>query len=416
MNDQTQRAPRALRMSYLVASIGGVGFFAMSVLLLGVWPGQVLEEQTRAMSPEHPLGLSASERRGREIYSREGCAYCHTQQVRYVHSDMQRFGAPTLAWETRFDYPHLWGTRRIGPDLARESGSHPADWHFVHFYAPRSVVADSVMPAYSAMFEGSPDRPKQDARDLVAYLETLGRDRELAGPEGEAHARANCNCEKDEMSQMAFHAPELNANPRKTRRAGNSPALVTGSEARGKDLYARNCASCHGSQGRGDGPGAAGLHPPPTNLAEHYYRYDRLSAVLANGVAGTAMPAWRDFSIPDRSALATFVRTLYVPQPEPTLPQNLLDLGARVYKENCAQCHGSTGAGDGTAVSELRIAPSNFRTGRPTLGETLRVLRNGIDGTQMAPWGADTNGRLSEAELSAVAYYVRSLLVVQSPD
>ena len=107
---------------------------------------------------------------------------------------------------------------------------------------------------------------------------------------------------------------------------------------------------------------------------------------------------------------------LYVPQPEPTLPQNLLDLGARVYKENCAQCHGSTGAGDGTAVSELRIAPSNFRTGRPTLGETLRVLRNGIDGTQMAPWGADTNGRLSEAELSAVAYYVRSLLVVQSPD
>src|SRR5258707_12168267 len=119
-------APRILRMSYVVARVAGVGFFVMSVLLLGVWPGRVLESQTRRMSPEHPLGLSASELRGREIYSYEGCAYCHTQQVRYLESDMTRFGAPTLAWETRFDYPHLWGTRRIGPDLAREGASHPA--------------------------------------------------------------------------------------------------------------------------------------------------------------------------------------------------------------------------------------------------------------------------------------------------
>ena len=90
---------RVLRMSYLVACIGGVAFFALSVILLGVWPGQVLEEQTQRMSPEKPLRLSVSEERGRVIYSREGCAYCHTQQVRFTHADMERFGAPTLAWE-----------------------------------------------------------------------------------------------------------------------------------------------------------------------------------------------------------------------------------------------------------------------------------------------------------------------------
>jgi cytochrome c oxidase cbb3-type subunit 2 len=399
------RAPRVLRMSYIVASLAGVGFFAMSVLLLGVWPGRILEEQTRKMSPEHPLGLSASERRGREIYSYEGCAYCHTQQVRYVESDMARFGAPTLAWETRFDYPHLWGTRRIGPDLARESGSHPADWHFVHLFSPRAVVADSVMPAYSSMFDGSPDRPKQQARDVVAYLETLGRARQLAGPEEEAHALANCNCAGDEMALMAFHASELNANPRKTRRKGPAPILgsLDQADVAGGELYNHNCASCHGAKGLGDGPGAAGLHPAPANLAEHEYSLARLSFALTNGIDGTSMPAWRDYSPGDLSGLAHVVRGFHVAQPEPEIPKNVLDLGARVYSANCAQCHGLNGGGDGTAVSELRIVPANLRGERPSLSESLRVLRNGIDGTQMAPW----TGRLSEAELSAVAYYVR---------
>ena len=144
---------RFLRMSYVVASVAGVAFFAMSVALLGIWPGRVLQEETRRMSPPHPLGLSVSEQRGRVIYSREGCAYCHSQQVRYLHRDMARFGAPTLAWETRFDYPQLWGTRRIGPDLAREGGVHSEDWQYAHLYSPRNLVADSVMPAFPSLFD-----------------------------------------------------------------------------------------------------------------------------------------------------------------------------------------------------------------------------------------------------------------------
>jgi cytochrome c oxidase cbb3-type subunit 2/cytochrome c oxidase cbb3-type subunit I/II len=327
---------------------------------------------------------------------------------------MARFGAPTLAWETRFDYPHLWGTRRIGPDLARESGSHSEDWQYVHLFHPRAVVADSVMPAYSSMFDGSPERPKQEARDLVAYLETLGRAREIAGLEGEQHAREACNCGNDEMAQMAFHAAALNANPRKTRRKGPELALVSGELRRGQELYAHNCASCHGVTGRGEGAGAVGLHPAPPNFTEHYYGFDRLSFALANGIDGTAMPAWRDFTPAQLSALAVAVRAFYVPQKEQRIPREVLDLGERVYKANCAQCHGPNGAGDGWAVNELRIVPANLAGGRATLAETLRVLRNGIDGTQMAPWGATANGagRLSEDELNAVAHYVRSLFRV----
>jgi cytochrome c oxidase cbb3-type subunit 2 len=410
LKPENASSARILRMSYIVASVAGIGFFAMSVILLGTWPGLVLDEQTRAMSPEHPLGLSASELRGRAIYSREGCAYCHTQQIRYLHADMERFGAPTLAWETRFDYPHLWGTRRIGPDLARQGSTHSLDWHFTHLYSPRSVVPDSVMPAYPALFDGAPDRPKQEARDLVAYVETLGRAREIAGPEGEARAQEACKCAGDEMAQMAFHARVLNANPAKTFRQGSASARTaptlsaTADLRRGQKLYSENCSGCHGVRGEGDGPGAAGLLPRPANLAEHEYSLDRLSFVLWNGLDGTSMPAWRDFSVPDLSAVAQVVRGFYPPRREPEFPANILELGARVYAGNCAQCHGENGGGDGWAVPELRIVPANLRGVRPSFAESLRALRNGVEGTQMAPW----TGRLSEAELSAVAYYVRS--------
>ena len=400
----SRSAGRFIRMSYLVASVAGVLFFGMSIALLGIWPGRVLEDQTRRMSPAHPLGLSVSERRGRVIYSREGCAYCHTQQVRYLHADMVRFGAPTLAWETRFDYPHLWGTRRIGPDLAREGGNHPEDWQFSHLFSPRSLAPDSVMPAYPALFDGSPDRPRQEARDLVAYLGTLGRARELAGPEGEAHARAGCNCPNDEMAQMAFHASSLNTSPARARRQGVAPKLGGAQNLeRGQQIYAHNCAGCHGSHGEADGAGATGLHPHPADLTAHQYTMDHLGSVLWNGVDGTSMQAWRDLSPEDLASVAQVVRGFYVAQQVPALPANIVELGAQVYKANCAQCHGEHGAGDGSAVGELRIVPADFRGVRPSMAESLRALRNGVEGTQMAPW----TGRLSEAELSAVAYYVR---------
>jgi mono/diheme cytochrome c family protein len=392
-------------MSYLVASLAGVGFFAMSVFLLGYWPKQVLDAQTRSMGPEFVLELSASARRGRAIYAREGCAYCHTQQVRYLTADHARFGAPTLAWETRLDYPHLWGTRRIGPDLARAGATRTDDWHFGHLFSPRSIVSQSVMPAYPRLFDGAPDRPRQEARDLVAYLNTLGTARELAGPEGEARARQACDCADDEMAQMAFNGP-LNVHPARARRGLETPALPPGGDgARGQQLYAVHCASCHGPRGEGDGPGASGLLPAPANLAEHDYAPERIAGALWNGVAGTAMPAWRDRSLDDLGALVEAVRALSATGSDPSLPGNLAELGPRVYKDNCVQCHGEDGDGRGPASAELPIAPADLTLQRPTLARTLDTLRGGIPGTPMAPW----TSRLTDAEIIAVAQYARSL-------
>jgi len=103
------------------------------------------------------------------------------------------------------------------------------------------------------------------------------------------------------------------------------------------------------------------------------------------------------------AAVAGVVRSFHVARAEPNLPAQVLELGARVYAARCAQCHGEKGAGDGSAVRELPVVPTNFVAERPSLEESLRALRNGIEGTPMAPW----TGQLSEAELSAAAYYVR---------
>jgi cytochrome c oxidase cbb3-type subunit 2 len=401
---------RALGMAYIVACVAGATFFALSVVLLGYWPKQLLDRQTQAMGPAFILELSPSARRGRAIYATEGCAYCHTQQVRYLATDHARFGAPTLAWETRLDYPHLWGTRRIGPDLSRAAGSRSDDWHFAHLFSPRAVVPQSVMPAYTRFFDGAPDRPRQQARDLVAYLNTLGRARELAAPEGEARAREACDCPDDEMAQMAFHGP-LNAHPARARRVQEVPSLPEGDLERGRTLYAAHCATCHGTRGEGDGPGALGLLPAPTNLAEHDYAPDRVASALWNGVAGTAMPAWRDHSLDDLAALVAAVRALGTGPPQPSLPDALTDLGQRTYRDNCVPCHGERGDGSGSAGAALAIAPSNLTRQRPTLGRTVETVREGIPGTPMAPW----TSRLTDAEIVAVAQYVRSLYTGPAP-
>ncbi len=361
-----------LGKAYLAAGVGGVGFFAMSVLLLGVWPGQVLQDETQRMSPKYLLKLSASEERGRVIYSRDGCAYCHTQQIRFLEADAARFGKPTQAWETQFDYPHLWGTRRIGPDLARESGAHSEDWQFSHLYEPRGVVPDSVMPAFSAFFDGAPDRPRQEARDLVAYLETLGRARLLVEPV---------------ETPGAAHSPV--------------PVLDTvWDRARGDVVYTQNCAGCHGATG--NGKGAEGLSPQPANLMGHRYSAARVAFALWNGVAGTSMPAWRSLSRSDLSAVAGKVRALHAAA-EPVVKDDL-ETGRRVYADHCAECHGDTGAGDGPAGREIHVAPTNFVTQSPDFEVSFRAVRDGVPGTPMAPWSR----KLPEAGVTAVASFVRT--------
>jgi hypothetical protein len=110
----SHEAPSTGRLSYAHAVIfgAGVGFFALSFLVLAILPGNELEDEIERAAPVTMPTLTAAEQRGRVVYGREGCAYCHTQQIRFLADDVRRFGAPTEPWETKYEYPQLWGPRR----------------------------------------------------------------------------------------------------------------------------------------------------------------------------------------------------------------------------------------------------------------------------------------------------------------
>jgi cytochrome c oxidase cbb3-type subunit 2 len=100
-------------------------------------------EKVAGIRPYTPLELA-----GRNIYVREGCYNCHSQMIRPLRDEVERYGHYSLAAESMYDRPFQWGSKRTGPDLARVGGKYSDDWHRDHLKAPKSVVPGSVMPAY----------------------------------------------------------------------------------------------------------------------------------------------------------------------------------------------------------------------------------------------------------------------------
>jgi cytochrome c oxidase cbb3-type subunit 2 len=97
--------------------------------------------------------LPALELEGRDIYIREGCHVCHTQMVRSLRAEVERYGHYSVAGEDVYEHPFLWGSKRTGPDLARVGGRYSDDWHRAHLLDPRSVVPQSNMPRYPWLFD-----------------------------------------------------------------------------------------------------------------------------------------------------------------------------------------------------------------------------------------------------------------------
>lgn len=126
-----------LVLSLVVVSIGGIVQIAPLF-----WLQNVIED-VEGMRPFTPLELA-----GRDVYIREGCHVCHTQMIRPLRDEVERYGHFSLAAESKYDHPFLWGSKRTGPDLARVGGRFSDAWHVDHFRDPRSVVPESNMPKY----------------------------------------------------------------------------------------------------------------------------------------------------------------------------------------------------------------------------------------------------------------------------
>ena len=129
----------------------------------------------RAFGEPTPAVFAKAVEQGKALYIAEACWHCHSQFVRPVSNESLRFGPVSTPeeYQNRMNLPHLFGTRRVGPDLIRSAGRHSNDWHMAHLYDPRSVAPYSVMPSYPWFFDAE-RRPTERGLALVAYLQWLG--------------------------------------------------------------------------------------------------------------------------------------------------------------------------------------------------------------------------------------------------
>lgn len=121
------------------------------------------ERSCRGLKPYTALQLE-----GRDVYIREGCVQCHSQMIRPFRAETERYGHYSVAGESVYEHPFLWGSKRTGPDLARVGGRYSDDWHRAHLYNPRNVVPESIMPAYPWLVQNT-----LDGKDTVTKIKAM---------------------------------------------------------------------------------------------------------------------------------------------------------------------------------------------------------------------------------------------------
>jgi cytochrome c oxidase cbb3-type subunit 2 len=155
----------------LAVSIGGL------VQIVPLFFQDVTNTPVEGMVPR-----TALEHEGRDIFIREGCVGCHSQMIRPFRAETERYGHYSVAGESVWDHPFLWGSKRTGPDLARVGGRYSDDWHRAHLYNPRNVVPESIMPAYPWLVESKLDG--ENTATKLQAMRTLGvpySDADIAG-------------------------------------------------------------------------------------------------------------------------------------------------------------------------------------------------------------------------------------------
>ncbi|MCA9247670.1 MAG: cbb3-type cytochrome c oxidase subunit II [Planctomycetales bacterium] len=187
--------------------VGGLGFFLFAflsnavvpILLYQDMPEQTVEELAsnnqnllymfedlsrrypdqfeKYYGEANPESLAKALTIGRKVYTGEGCWHCHSQFIRPVSNESERWGkvASSDEYQNELQRPVLWGTRRVGPDLSREGGRRGNDWHAVHFYDPQMLSPTSPMPKYRWFYDdNSPDKPNERGLAMITYVQWLG--------------------------------------------------------------------------------------------------------------------------------------------------------------------------------------------------------------------------------------------------
>lgn len=365
-----------------------LGFFILSFVAMGLAPWTTLKSVAKPPATfKNPYvdeeGNINAAGRGRLIYQREACFHCHSQFVRPVAGEPFRYGPASQAWEHLYDLPQLYGTRRIGPDLSREAGRRTDDWHFAHLYNPRHVVPLSVMPSYPWMFETKDGAitPKQDAQDLVAYLQILGAPF------------------KEDVENMAY--------PEKVRIVGDIATNDVISQ-KGQELFKNHCVGCHGARGDGESDANKFLSPHAVSLITRYMAPVEVYTVLNSGVRGTAMPSFHEMPQKELWALSVYVSEMGEEVLKEKATWAYTDeqstKGKELYEAQCGTCHGNDGAAEGPAALALKPRPRAFKYRVMNFASFSTVMDEGRANTGMPPFP-----HLTPDERTALHAYVTSL-------
>ncbi|MEO8327042.1 MAG: cbb3-type cytochrome c oxidase subunit II, partial [Nitrospirota bacterium] len=416
-----------------VGIVAGIGFFSLAVIILGVIPW--LQPATRVTTvldavtdvPVNVSDYTPLERDGRQIYIENGCWHCHSQYIRPVTGEAFRWGPVSQIGESTYDRPHLFSTRRIGPDLSRVGRKYGDDWHVAHFWNPSEVVPDSIMPRFTWLFDASseedPPQLNEEGKALVAYLQRLG------------------------TSIGNWRAGSIS-----TRISG--PGAFLGNSqvpeellTLGQEVYERRCVGCHGVKGDGKGPSATFLNPRPRDFTTGIFKFRStagkdslptnadLYATLTHGLWGTSMPSWQEISDRERWAVVHYLKTfsdrweqeppgqpIAVP-PEPPVTSASIKQGKMLFQTNCALCHGQRGQSDGPlsvpgllsdswgeAVKPAHLSlaagvPGGVKLGHHS-GRLFLTIMTGIGGTPMPSFDS-----LTPEEVWDLVHFVQSLRV-----
>jgi len=155
------------KVGFLGVLIAVVISFGGLVEIVPLYAHQSVVEPSPGVEPYSPLALE-----GRDVYVREGCYNCHSQMVRPLPGETERYGHRSLAGETVYDHPFQFGSKRTGPDLARVGGRYSDDWHRVHLLQPRDVVPESNMPGFPWLAQQQLD--PETTRKKMQVLRTIG--------------------------------------------------------------------------------------------------------------------------------------------------------------------------------------------------------------------------------------------------
>jgi cytochrome c oxidase cbb3-type subunit 2 len=361
----------------------GAGFFLVTLAMFvqGFLPAMLPESRSKQVSRAVRTDLgdvkwvrydasdySPLEQIGRAVYIREGCWYCHSQYVRPVTGEDLRWGPVSEAGEYAYDRPHLFSTRRIGPDLTRVGLKYGDDWHYAHHWDPRLVVPDSIMPNFRWLFTQLrvPVKKEGDAWLPEASLE-LGR---WFTMKGNRVVRLFPNA-----AGLTFVPP----GPDGVWPVEGSPVV---------DLT-----------GFGETP------PALTAITLVLPSQEMVGLVRYIQKLGTNRGAWREVFEPQNVALSV----MNIPS-----GRDLLTLGREVYQSRCVGCHGVKGDGNGVAATFLSPRPRDFTAGvfkfrttptgsLPTDGDLFRTVTRGVRWTAMPTWH-----ELPDKERLAVVAFIKN--------